>query len=159
MTRAKKNEEKRYSQDCLVFWSLWGPTPRPHTLPGTLTSKETGTRMLSPALTVSVSFVLESMRNLGQTRTHKMTCCLSPQWLPVQVTQHVDRRLSQCKGQMERAWQGARGETPGAHRDSLLRGSEVQTRLPPGLVCRLSGARISGTTTLLSETPLAWVRE
>lgn len=65
--------------------------------------------MLSPALTVSVSFVLESMRNLGQTRTHKMTCCLSPQWLPVQVTQQVDRRLSQCKGQMERAWRGAWG--------------------------------------------------
>lgn len=72
LTAPKRTRKKREAQAVWLPWPLWGP--RPQELLGPLTSKETGTRRVSPALTVSESFVLESTRNLGQTGTHKMAC-------------------------------------------------------------------------------------
>lgn len=89
--------------------SLGGSGPSPHPL-DTLTSNLTGTRTVSPALTVSEFLVLEPRRNLGLTGTHNVAC--HP---PLQSgTQATSRLEGQGRAGLPRSWEGAPGGSSGA---------------------------------------------
>ena len=76
---------------------LPGPLRAPSLLPIRNTSKEIGTRTVSPALTIRESFVPESMRNLGRTGTQK-------------TGRHLPPRLGPSPGAPTRpSWRGVSG--------------------------------------------------
>lgn len=107
LSRGRKGPEG--ARDGREPGSLGGSGPSPHPL-DTLTSNLTGTRTVSPALTVSEFLVLEPRRNLGLTGTHNVACHPSLQ----SGTQATSRLEGQGRAGLPRSWEGAPGGSSGA---------------------------------------------